>query len=94
MKLMTLAVVAAVGLTATGVAQANAELAKKAGCMTCHAVDSKKMGPSFQDVAKKYKGNAAAETELFTKLKAGKGHPAVKASDEDLKAIVKWTLAQ
>jgi cytochrome c len=94
MKMMTLAVVAVVGLTATGVAQANAELAKKTGCLACHAVDTKKMGPAFQDVAKKYKGNAAAETELFTKLKAGKGHPAIKASDEDLKALVKWTLAQ
>lgn len=94
MKSLVLAVAATFAMSAAGVAQASAEQAKKAGCMACHAVDTKKMGPSFQDVAKKYKGNAAAEAELVTKLKSGKGHPAVKASDDDLKAIVKWTLAQ
>jgi cytochrome c len=87
------AVLAAVGLSAAGVAQANADLAQKSGCMTCHAVDTKKMGPAFKDIAKKYKGQASAEADLVAKLKAGKGHPAVKASEDDTKALVKWVLA-
>jgi cytochrome c len=94
MKSKLFAVVAAVGLGVAGVAQASADLAQKSGCMTCHAVDTKKMGPSFKDVAKKYKGNASAEADLVTKLKSGKGHPAVKTSDEDTKTLVKWVLSQ
>lgn len=94
MKSLMFAVLAAVGMSMAGVAQASADLAQKAGCNTCHAVDTKKMGPSFKDIAKKYKGNAAAEADIVARLKAGKGHPAVKASDDDTKAIVKWVLAQ
>lgn len=94
MKSLMFAVVAAVGLSAAGAAQASAELAQKSGCMTCHAVDTKKMGPSFKDISKKYKGQASAEADVVAKLKAGKGHPAVKTSDEDTKALVKWVLAQ
>ena len=93
MKSLMFAVLAAVGLSAAGVAQASADLAQKSGCMTCHSVDTKKMGPAFKDVAKKYKGNATAEADLVTKLKSGKGHPAVKASEDDTKALVKWVLA-
>jgi cytochrome c len=93
MKSLMFAVLAAVGLSAAGVAQANAELAQKSGCMTCHSVDTKKMGPAFKDIAKKYKGQASAEADLITKLKTGKGHPAVKTSDDDTKALVKWALS-
>jgi cytochrome c len=94
MKSLMFAVLAAAGLSVAGVAQASADLAQKAGCNTCHAVDTKKMGPSYKDIAKKYKGNATAEADLLTKLKSGKGHPAVKASDDDTKAVVKWVLSQ
>jgi cytochrome c len=94
MKSLMFAVIAAVGLGATGMAQASAELAQKSGCMNCHALDTKKMGPAFKDVAKKHKGNATAEADLVAKLKSGKGHPAVKASEDDTKALVKWVLAQ
>ena len=45
MKSLMFAVIAAVGLGAAGMAQANADLAQKSGCTTCHAVDTKKMGP-------------------------------------------------
>jgi cytochrome c len=95
MKSLMFAVVAAVGLSAAGVAQAdaNTDLAQKAGCLGCHAVDTKKMGPAYKDVAKKYKGNATAEADLVAKLKSGKGHPAVKSSDEETKTLVKWILA-
>jgi len=93
MKSLMFAVMAVVGLSTAGVAQANEELAKKSGCLSCHAVDTKKMGPAFKDVAKKYKGNAAAEADLVGKLTTAKGHPKVKSSEDDNKALVKWVLA-
>jgi len=74
-------------------ALAQEDLAKSAGCLNCHAVDAKKAGPSFKDIAAKYKGKADAEATLVAKLKDGKGHPAVKASEADIKGIVKWVLA-
>src|SRR5687768_17593189 len=37
------------------VAQAEA-LLKKSGCLKCHSVSAKKEGPSFKDIAAKYKG--------------------------------------
>ena len=93
MRALMVAVLAA-GVMTAGVANASPELATKAGCMNCHAVDTKKMGPAFKDVAAKFKGNATAQADITAKLKSGKGHPAVKASDDDLKAIVTWVLAQ
>ena len=92
MKLMMIAVVTAIGLTGAGLAQAQAgaELAQKSGCMTCHAVDTKKMGPSFKDVAAKFKGKSDAD--LVAAVKASKPHAASKASDADLQALGKWIL--
>jgi cytochrome c len=75
-------------------AMAQADLAKNDGCLNCHAVDTKKVGPSFKDVAAKYKGKADAEAMLIDKITSGKGHPATKASPADAKAIVQWVLAQ
>ena len=74
-------------------ALAQEDIAKQAGCLSCHATDTKKVGPSFKDIAAKYKGKADAEAMLVAKLKDGKGHPATKASEADIKGIVKWVLA-
>jgi cytochrome c len=81
-------VVAAVGLLMAGAAQASADLAEKSGCNKCHALDKKKMGPSYQDIAKKLKGKP--EADIVAKLKEGKGHPKQAGSDADLTATVKW----
>jgi cytochrome c len=78
---------------AAGNANAQEALAKSSGCLNCHAVDSKKMGPSFKDVAAKYKGKADAEATLAAKLTKGEGHPAVKSSADDTKSLVKWVLS-
>ena len=92
MRLMMIAMVAAVGMTAAGVAQAQdgAALAQKSGCMTCHAVDAKKMGPSFKDAAAKFKGKSDAD--MVAAIKAAKPHASSKASDADLQGIAKWIL--
>ncbi len=89
--LMTLGLVAA-GLVLSAPAFASEDLAKSNGCTTCHDATKKKMGPAVKDIAAKYKGNAGAADTLVANLKAAKGHPEVKASDADLKAIVAWML--
>jgi cytochrome c len=83
---MTLAAAAlAAGL---GFAQSGADVLKAKGCMNCHEADKKKVGPSFKDIAAKHKGDKAAAGGLVAKLKEGKGHPPVAASDAELKAAV------
>lgn len=93
MKPIVVSAVLAASLVATGAARASEALAKRNGCMTCHAVD-KKMGPTFKEVAAKYKGKAGAEATLVKSLADAKTHPEVKAKGDDLTAIVKWVLAQ
>jgi len=92
---LAVGLVAAAVLTAGGVARAEGEeaLAKSSGCLNCHSVDAKKMGPSFKDTAAKYKGKADAEATLAAKITGAKGHPTVKASPEDVTKILKWVLA-
>jgi cytochrome c len=55
-------------------------------------MDKKKVGPAYKDVAAKYKGNAGAEAQLVAKIKDGKGHPKIAASDAELKAAVRQVL--
>jgi cytochrome c len=93
MKLIAMAVIASIGLTAANAASAQEALAKSSGCLNCHAVDSKKIGPAYKDIAAKYKGKPDAEAMLSAKISGGKEHPAVKASADDVKALVKWVLS-
>ena len=83
-------IVAAAGSLAAGVgfAQTGADVLKAKGCMNCHDNDKKKVGPAFKDVAAKSKGNKGAEGELVAKLKEGKGHMKIDATDAELKAAV------
>jgi cytochrome c len=92
MKLTMIVMASALALTAAGMAQAQdgAALAQKSGCMTCHAVDAKKVGPSFKDVAAKFKGKTDAD--IVAAIKASKPHGSTKASDDDLKGLGKWIL--
>jgi cytochrome c len=93
MKLLAAAAVASIAMFAWGTAGAQQALAQSSGCLNCHAADTKKVGPSFKDIAAKYKGNADAEAKLVGEISGAKGHPAVKASADDVKALVKWILA-
>lgn len=75
-------------------AQSGADVAKSKGCLNCHAVAEKKMGPSFKDISAKHKNDKGAEAAITAKLKDGKGHPKVSASDAELKAAVGYALSQ
>jgi cytochrome c len=105
MKLTPFALALAIGLSASGAAQADAAKAaavmKGSDCLACHAEATKLVGPAYKDVAKKYAGNAGAADALVKKIKAGGSgvwgavpmtpHPNVK--DEDLKVVVEWILS-
>jgi cytochrome c len=93
MNLIVMTAVVSIALGAAGVASAQEALAKSSGCLNCHAVDTKKVGPAFKDVAAKYKGKADVEATLATKISSAKGHPAVKASADDVKSLVTWVLS-
>lgn len=77
------------------------QLFQKNDCSTCHAVDHKVVGPSYQDVAKKFAGQANAEQTLIDAVRKGHvgtwgqvpmpPHPSI--SDADLKEIVDWILS-
>ena len=97
MKTMLTVAAAAFAFAAAGAANAQAkaeDLMKANGCLNCHDVSTKKVGPAFKDIAAKFKGKADAEKMLVAQLKDGKGHPAVKASDADITTMVKHVLAQ
>ncbi len=94
MKSIVIAAIAAVAIGAAGSASAQEALAKSSGCMNCHDISAKKMGPPFKEVAAKYKGKADAPAMLEAKLAGAKGHPEVKAKGDDLKSLIKWVLSQ
>lgn len=77
-----LIVAAAAALTGAGAVSAQEDLAKSSGCLNCHATDTKKVGPAFKDVAKKYKGKADAEATLYKHLTT---HPTVKVDGKEEK---------
>jgi cytochrome c len=84
-----------------GNALASEALAKKYNCLACHTVDKKIIGPSYKDVAAKYKGDAGAEAKLISKIKKGGAGvwgqipmpPNATVPDADVKALVKWVLS-
>ena len=80
---------------------ANEALANKSGCLGCHAVATKLVGPAYKDVAAKYAGQADAQTMLMQSIRNGSvgkwgelpmpAHP--KISDADLKKLAAWVLS-
>ena len=104
MKKGIIYLIAAVALGLT--AQANAadaakaqELAKSKNCFTCHSVDKKLVGPSFKDVAAKYKGDSGAVGALSKKVISGTSGtwgaipmPPNPVSQDEAKTLVEWIL--
>ena len=83
-------------------ANASDELAKKHACFACHTVDKKMVGPSYKDVAAKYRSDKDAAGKLAQKVKNGSQGvwgtvpmpPNAAVPDADISALVKWILAQ
>ena len=68
---LSVAAAAAIFMFGAGQASADLDLAKKSGCLACHSVEKKVVGPAWKDVAAKYKGDAGAKDALVGKVKAG-----------------------
>ena len=99
-KALVIAGIAACCLSTPVFADGMANL-KKAGCLNCHAVDSKVVGPAYKEVAAKYKGDKEAEAKLIKKVNEGGSGvwgkmpmPAQKGkmSDAELKETINYIL--
>jgi S-disulfanyl-L-cysteine oxidoreductase SoxD len=75
--------------------------ARSANCFACHAADAKLLGPSFKEIASKYRGDVKASELLAGRVKNGAqgvwgaipmpGNPQLK--DDSLMQIIAWILA-
>jgi len=82
-------------------AQQATAIAKQHNCLACHAVDKKLVGPAYQEVAAKYKGDPDAAGHLKKKIKEGGAGvwgptpmpPNPGISDADMDIVVDWILA-
>jgi cytochrome c len=88
------------GAVLAGSALADEKLAQSKGCLACHQIDTKVVGPAYADVAAKYKDDAGAEARLIKKvMEGGTGvwgqipMPPNKISEADAKTLVDWILA-
>ncbi len=79
-------------------------LARQSNCMKCHAVDAKKEGPAWKDVATRYLGSPGAEDKLYVHVTKGRkakfddgheeNHPIVKTANPDrIRNLVDWILS-
>lgn len=79
---------------------ANLQLAQVKGCMVCHAMQVKVDGPSFKDVAARYRGKKGVEDLLVTRiLRGGSGvwgpkakPPSSQVNQAEARTLVNWIL--
>ncbi len=85
-------------------AAAGEALAKKEGCLKCHAVDKKKDAISLKDIAKKYAGKADGEAKILAQITTGQKvkledgteeeHKVVKSKDKaEVSNMIQWILS-
>lgn len=86
---------------ATDSSRGPAALARESNCLACHATASRMVGPSFREVAERYRGDAKAEATLSGRVRLGvQGNwgaipmpPHPNLSDEDARSLVRWILS-
>lgn len=71
MKIRGLIAVGLLGWSAAHASDAGVELAQRSVCLACHQVDTKRVGPSFRDIALRYAGNEAAAEYLARSIRDG-----------------------
>lgn len=91
-----------VGLAAAVPVLASDALSAKGTCVACHLAKQKLVGPSWHDIAVKYKGKPDAPKKMFDVVrKGGKGvwGPLAmlpvgrdRISDAELTTLIAWTL--
>ncbi len=83
-------------------AHADQGLATAKNCMGCHALEKKLIGPSYKDIAAKYKDQKDAEAMLVGKVMKGSTGvwgtmampPSTNLSEAEAKKLVAWVLAR
>ena len=95
------AAAAAIVLASGAQAQDPAKLAQEKGCLACHQIDKKLVGPAYKDVAAKYRNDKNAVPKLVKKVReGGKGvwgqvpMPPNQVSEKEAQTLVKWVLSQ
>lgn len=92
----------ALAVTSAAVADQLEDMMKKEGCNACHSEDKKLVGPSYKEVAAKYRGNPKAVEMLVDKVKKGGSGVwgpipmppnSPRVSDADIKKMVELILA-
>jgi len=76
------------------------QLLKEKACLACHTADKKLVGPSYKEVAAKYKSRKDAEAYLVKKIKEGSTGvwgpvpmpPNGTVGDVDAKTLAKYVL--
>lgn len=100
MKSLALACAITASLTAAAPALASQDLAQKKNCLSCHAIDVKRVGPAYKDVAAKYAGSKDPVAVLSAKvIKGGSGSWGVvpmpanpQVSEAEARSLVQWIL--
>lgn len=92
----------ALAVTSVAAADKLEDMMKKEGCNACHSEDKKIVGPSYKEVAAKYRGNPKAVEMLVEKVKKGGSGVwgaipmppnSPRVSDADIKKMVELILA-
>ncbi len=103
MKARWLSVPAAIALTfgVAGTASADLDLAKKSGCLACHSVEKKVVGPAWKDVAAKGTDRATLIDKVanggkgnWTEVTGGVPMPpySPRVADADIEKLVDFIL--
>jgi cytochrome c len=91
---------AAPALSAKEAAAAH-DIAKSNGCLSCHAIDEKIVGPAYTKVATKYASDSDAVASLAQSIRNGSSGkwgripmPAhASMSQEDINLLARWVLS-
>jgi cytochrome c len=100
-KTTVLLLAVATTVSTVALADAGEDRLKKDGCLACHAIDKKIIGPAYKDIAQKYSADATAAAKLQEKVKKGGSGvwgqipmpPNTAVSDADIKADVAYILS-
>lgn len=83
------------------ITHANEALMKSKGCMSCHQVNKKVVGPAFKDVAKVYTIEKGAKDRFVGSMKGSKGKwgaipmpPQPTLTSSDLDVMFAWISKQ
>ena len=96
------AAVGTLALSSAASAQDAAKLAQEKACLACHAIDKKVVGPSYKEVAAKYKSDKNAEANLAKKIRAGgvgvwgqvPMPPSTTVNEKEAAVLAKWVMSQ